>query len=25
VLSGPTEVVARGEIDGGYLRRHGIL
>jgi len=24
VLSGPTEVVARGEIDGGYLRRHGI-
>jgi len=25
VLTGPTEVVARGEIDGGYLRRHGIL
>ncbi|HEY2110995.1 MAG TPA: hypothetical protein VGH25_04625, partial [Dongiaceae bacterium] len=25
ILSGPTELVARGEIDGGYLRRHGIL
>ena len=25
VLTGPTEVVARGEIDGDYLRRHGIL
>jgi diaminopimelate epimerase len=25
VLSGPTEVVARGRIDAGYLRRHGIL
>ena len=25
ILSGPTEVVARGEIDGDYLRRHGIL
>lgn len=25
VLSGPTEIVARGEIDGAYLRRHGIL
>lgn len=25
ILAGPTEVVARGEIDGTYLRRHGIL
>ncbi len=25
VLSGPTETVARGEIDGAYLAQHGIL
>ena len=25
VLSGPTEVVAHGEIDDGFLARHGIL
>lgn len=25
VLSGPTEIVARGEIDGAYLAQHGIL